>query len=90
MRQARRLSPSGARRSAKGWVSGVGALGSLSLPLTASDDSMVKVASETIPAGQFYDRFFALIERYLVLDTPEPEPSPPTRNPICHPTKDKP
>lgn len=55
---------------------GVGALGSLSLPLTASDDSMVKVASETIPAGQFYDRFFALIKRYLVLDTPEPEYAP--------------
>jgi hypothetical protein len=53
---------------------GVGMLGSLSVPLTSSDDSMVKVASETIPAGQFYDRFFALIERYLVLDSAEPEP----------------
>lgn len=56
---------------------GVGALGSVSLPFTASDDSMVKVASETIPAGQFYDRFFALIERYLVLDAPEPESDAP-------------
>lgn len=44
---------------------GVAALGSLSIPLTATDDSLVKVASETIPAGPFYDRFFALMQRNL-------------------------
>lgn len=44
---------------------GVSAIGSLSLPVSSSDDSLVKVASETIPAGVFYDRFFGLIERYL-------------------------
>jgi hypothetical protein len=44
---------------------GVSALGSLSLPVSSSDDSLVKVASETIPTGEFYDRFFALVERYL-------------------------
>lgn len=44
---------------------GVGALGSLSIPLSSTDDSMVKVASETIPAGVFYDRFFALMQHYL-------------------------
>ena len=44
---------------------GVSAIGSLSLPVSSSDDSLVKVASETIPAGMFYDRFFGLIERYL-------------------------
>jgi hypothetical protein len=44
---------------------GVAALGSLSIPLAASDDSLVKVASETIPAGPFYDRFFALMQRNL-------------------------
>jgi hypothetical protein len=44
---------------------GVSAIGSLSLPVSSSDDSLVKVASETIPAGVFYDRFFSLIERYL-------------------------
>ncbi len=55
---------------------GVGVLGSVSVPFTGSDDSLVKVASETIPAGQFYDRFFALIERYLVLDSAEPETVP--------------
>jgi hypothetical protein len=44
---------------------GVGALGSISLPFTSSDDSLVKVASATIPAGEFYQRFFVLMERYL-------------------------
>lgn len=44
---------------------GVSALGSISLPMTSSDDSLVKVASETIPAGEFYDRFFTLMQRML-------------------------
>ena len=44
---------------------GVGVLGSLSLPFGASDDSLVKVASETIFSGQLYERFFEIIERYL-------------------------
>jgi hypothetical protein len=44
---------------------GVGVLGSVSLPFGSSDDSLVKVASETIPTTQFYDRFFELVESYL-------------------------
>ncbi|MEN3365952.1 MAG: hypothetical protein V7606_3226 [Burkholderiales bacterium] len=44
---------------------GVGVLGSLSLPFGSTDDSLVRVASETIPARQFYDRFFELVEGYL-------------------------
>lgn len=44
---------------------GVGALGALSVPLPGSDDSMVKVGSETISSGPFYDRFFTLVERFL-------------------------
>lgn len=44
---------------------GVGALGSLSLPFSSSDDSMVRVASETIETEKFYARFFQLVERYL-------------------------
>lgn len=44
---------------------GVAAIGSLSIPLGANEDSLVKVASETIPAGPFYDRFFALMHRNL-------------------------
>jgi hypothetical protein len=47
---------------------GVGPLGSLSLPFSSSDDAMVKVASETITAEPFYDRFFALLQRYLAAD----------------------
>ncbi|HEU4460357.1 MAG TPA: DUF2242 domain-containing protein [Methylibium sp.] len=51
---------------------GVGVFGSVSLPLPGSDDSLVKVASETIVSSEFYDRWFALLERYL---PPEPAPS---------------
>ncbi|MGV3654584.1 MAG: DUF2242 domain-containing protein [Noviherbaspirillum sp.] len=44
---------------------GVGVLGSVSFPFGYSDDAMVKVASETIPSRDFYERFFSLVERYL-------------------------
>jgi hypothetical protein len=44
---------------------GVSPLGSISLPFASSSDSLVKVASETIPAGRFYDRFFDLVEFHL-------------------------
>ncbi|MFJ4433923.1 DUF2242 domain-containing protein [Pseudomonas sp. NPDC089395] len=44
---------------------GVGILGSVSMPIGSSDDSMVKVASETVTAPQFYERYFALVESYL-------------------------
>ena len=44
---------------------GVGVLGSISVPLSSSEDSLVKVGSETIPAGPFYDRYFALMQRQL-------------------------
>ena len=51
---------------------GVGAFGSLSLPFSSSEDSLVKVASQTILAPNFYDRFFALLDRYLTApDMPE-------------------
>ena len=50
---------------------GVSAIGSISLPLSSSQDSMVKVASETIPAGEFYDRFFTLMQRMLRENTTE-------------------
>jgi len=44
---------------------GVGVLGSLSMPIGSTDDSMVKVASETVTSAKFYDRYFALVELYL-------------------------
>jgi hypothetical protein len=35
------------------------------VPFGASDDAMVKVASETITAREFYERFFGLVAYYL-------------------------
>jgi hypothetical protein len=51
---------------------GVGAVGTLSLPFSASDDSLVRVASETIASEDFYERLFILIHRFL-LDEDEEE-----------------
>lgn len=44
---------------------GLSAIGSLSLPFMAGNDSMVKVGGETIEANQFYDSFFDLLKQYL-------------------------
>ena len=52
---------------------GVGGIGSLSLPLEGSLDSMVKVASETVTDGGLYERLFDLIAQYLD-QTPATEP----------------
>ena len=46
---------------------GVGGVGSVSLPVMSSDEAMVKVGSETIASDRFYDSFFDLIQRYLVM-----------------------
>lgn len=51
---------------------GVGGIGSISLPFGASNDSMVKVASETISEAKLYERFYDLVERYLD-DVKKPE-----------------
>ncbi|PVZ13873.1 MULTISPECIES: DUF2242 domain-containing protein [unclassified Pseudomonas] len=48
---------------------GVGVLGSVSMPIGSSDDSMVKVASETVASDTFYDRYFALVENFLPPET---------------------
>ncbi|CAN7613320.1 DUF2242 domain-containing protein [Pseudomonas sp. GL-B-26] len=61
---------------------GVGVLGSVSMPIGSSDDSMVKVASETVSSPKFYERFFTLVELFLppeakkaahIKDKPKPE-----------------
>jgi hypothetical protein len=44
---------------------GLSVLGSLSLPIRSNSDSMVKISSETVPPGKFYDRFFSLVGHYL-------------------------
>ena len=45
---------------------GVPALGSLSLPFSASSESLVKVGSQTVTSVAFYDSFFDILQRYLV------------------------
>ncbi len=47
---------------------GVGALGSLSLPFAAGNDSLVKVGSETVNSATFYDSLFDLIKSFLRQD----------------------
>ena len=44
---------------------GLSIFGSLSLPIRSNSDAMVKISSETIQSGSFYDRFFDLVTRYL-------------------------
>jgi len=56
---------------------GVGAIGSVSLPFSSSDDALVKVASETITAAAFYDRYFKLVTRYLAATGTETVVAPP-------------
>lgn len=53
------------KRSTNSTSLGVSAIGSISVPLSSTQESLVKVASETIPAGQFYDRFFALMQKLI-------------------------
>lgn len=80
---------------------GVGVLGSVSMPIGSSDDSMVKVASETVTAQKFYERFFALVEQFLPAETkkaahieekpktdlgmPEPKAAPANLTPAAEP-----
>lgn len=56
---------------------GVGILGSVSMPFGTSDDSLVRVSSETIRSPDFYDRFFGAAERYLLVDNEEENPASP-------------
>ncbi|MBS0426259.1 MAG: DUF2242 domain-containing protein [Proteobacteria bacterium] len=65
---------------------GVGAIGSVSLPFNASNDAMVKVASQTLTDEGFYERFFTLIERYLGSPyPPESRRGPPQPPPLTEP-----
>ena len=60
------------KKSATSASLGVGALGSLSLPFSSSNDSLVKIGSETIAQRSFYDSFFELVESYLKQDKDSP------------------
>jgi len=64
---------------------GVSPFGSISLPLASSTDSLVKVGSETIPPGRFYDRFFDLVEQFLADQKGLDESSPSTAEPQAAP-----
>ncbi|WP_339528398.1 DUF2242 domain-containing protein [Pseudomonas mucidolens] len=55
---------------------GVGVLGSVSMPIGSTDDSMVKVASETVTSPKFYDRYFALVDVFLPREVKPAEPAP--------------
>lgn len=49
---------------------GVSMLGTVSVPVAAGHDSMIKIGSETVSNSQFYDSFFDLMRRYLLVDVP--------------------
>lgn len=44
---------------------GVSVLGQVSMPFGASDDSLVKTASQTVSRPAFYEGFFQLLQRFL-------------------------
>ncbi|AVO60007.1 DUF2242 domain-containing protein [Pseudomonas chlororaphis] len=85
---------------------GVGVLGSVSMPIGSTDDSMVKVASETVSSAKFYERYFALVELFLPqeakkaahiiekpktdLGVPEPKPAEPAAAPTPAPVTQQP
>jgi hypothetical protein len=58
---------------------GVSAVGSISLPIGQSADSLVKIGEETIDDAEFYRRFFAAVQHTLaemqVRSTPEEPPA---------------
>ena len=64
---------------------GVGVIGSVSLPYSSSDDSLVKVASQTVTDENFYDRFFSIVQRYVVIDAPL-QGEPPVAAPVTSST----
>ena len=83
---------------------GVGVFGSISLPIGASDDSLVRVGSMTVQDAAFYKAFFERLAQYLPHPkteskadervTPDPAPQapastmPPAPPPVAAPTSD--
>lgn len=56
---------------------GVSAIGSLSLPIGTREDSLVKVATQTLQDPTFYKRFFSVLDRFLPeqIDRPAKKPA---------------
>ncbi|MEB1528382.1 DUF2242 domain-containing protein [Xanthomonas sp. WHRI 7945] len=73
------------KKSATSASVGVGVLGSVSLPVGSSDDSLVRVASSTVQDGDFYKRFFERIAQYLPKAKPAPAEPPPAAEPKAEP-----
>jgi hypothetical protein len=70
------------KKSANSASVGVGVLGSVSLPVGSSDDSLVRVASSTVQDSDFYKRFFERMAEYLPKAKPataEPAPAAPSK-----------
>ncbi|CAE6715606.1 DUF2242 domain-containing protein [Xanthomonas arboricola pv. corylina] len=64
---------------------GVGVLGSLSLPVGSSGDSLVRVSSTTVQDAAFYKRFFDRLNSYLPKVTEAvPAPAPVAPSPPPH------
>jgi hypothetical protein len=55
---------------------GVSVLGSVSLPIGSSDDSLVRVASSTVQDANFYKHFFGRLQTYLPAATGKPATAP--------------
>jgi hypothetical protein len=66
------LSAYDVKRSTSSASLGLTAIGSVSLPIGQSADSMVKTAEETITDREFYRRFFAAVDAAIAELQPEP------------------
>ncbi|MBD8731160.1 DUF2242 domain-containing protein [Pseudomonas sp. CFBP 13710] len=64
---------------------GVGVLGSVSMPIGSTDDSMVKVASETVASDKFYDRYFSLVESFMPVQAKKVVSTPPVKDELGMP-----
>lgn len=64
---------------------GVSVLGSVSLPIGSSDDSLVKVASSTVQDAAFYTRFFERLQTYLPAPPREPASIPASAPAVVEP-----
>jgi hypothetical protein len=53
------------KKSAQSASVGVPVIGSISVPLSGSSDSLVKIGDATVNDKEFYQRFFTVIEYYL-------------------------
>ncbi|WP_232481966.1 DUF2242 domain-containing protein [Achromobacter denitrificans] len=82
------------KRTANSASVGVSVLGQVSMPFGASDDSLVKTASQTVARPQFYDGFFQLLQRFLpdaqAASAPQPAPASRAKAPPPKPAQAEP